>query len=73
MSAQLALMLMFAPIIADTLWTVIRRTHAGYNPTIPHYDFYYQRMALAGWPKRQIVLLHWLAAALWGTLGLVLS
>ena len=73
MRAQLAIMLIFVPIIADTLVTVIRRTLTGYDPTLPHFDFYYQRMALAGWPKRHVVLLHWLAIALWGTLGYVLA
>ena len=73
MREQLAAMFIFIPLIADTLWTVIRRTQAGCDPMVPHFDFNYQRMYLEGWTKRCIVLLHLLAAVLWGTLGLLLS
>ena len=73
MREQLAAMLIFVPIIADTLWTVIRRTQVGCDPMAPHFDFYYQRMYLAGWSKRHIVVLHWIAAVLWGTLGLLVT
>ena len=73
MREQLAALFIFVPIIADTLWTVIRRTRAGYDPMVPHFDFYYQRMSLAGWTKRQVVIWHWLAMTLWGTLGYLLS
>ena len=73
MREQLAAMLIFVPFISDTLWMVIRRTQAGCDPMVPHLDFYYQRMYFAGWSKRHIVVLHWLAAALWGWLGVLIS
>lgn len=69
---QLALMLIFAPVIADTLVTVIRRTWTGHHPFVPHCDFYYQRMVLAGVPQRDVLGLYFLATILYGWLALLL-
>ena len=66
-------MLLFVPLIADTFLTVVRRTWAGHHPFVPHYDFYYQRMYLAGWSKQRVVCLHWLACTLWGVWGYLLT
>ena len=70
---QLATLLVFVPILADTGLTLIRRTWAGHHPFVPHCDFYYQRMILAGTPQWQVLLLHWTAMVCWGCLGLVLT
>ena len=54
---QLATLLVFVPILADTGLTLIRRTWMGHHPFVPHCDFYYQRMILAGTPQWLVLLL----------------
>ncbi|MDP9368547.1 MAG: glycosyltransferase family 4 protein [Chloroflexota bacterium] len=59
-------MLLFAPFLFDTAFTLLRRLRSGENPFTPHRGHLYQRLTTAGWSHRTVAILYAMGAALGG-------
>ncbi|MBK8006560.1 MAG: glycosyltransferase family 4 protein [Gemmatimonadetes bacterium] len=66
-------LLVFLPFIADASFTLARRIVAGERFWEPHRTHLYQRLVLAGWSHRRVVLWEYLLMALTGGTGLLVA
>ncbi|MGH8403673.1 MAG: glycosyl transferase, partial [Gammaproteobacteria bacterium] len=46
----------FSPFIVDATWTLMRRIMRGAKPWEAHREHFYQRLVLAGWGRRKLLL-----------------
>ncbi|MGH8307912.1 MAG: glycosyltransferase family 4 protein [Gammaproteobacteria bacterium] len=46
----------FSPFIVDATWTLMRRIIRGAKPWEAHREHFYQRLVLAGWGRRKLLL-----------------
>lgn len=58
-------LVLFAPFWLDATWTLFVRSRRGAGLAEAHREHLYQRLALAGWPHRRVLLVY-LAAMIWG-------
>jgi UDP-N-acetylmuramyl pentapeptide phosphotransferase/UDP-N-acetylglucosamine-1-phosphate transferase len=64
--AAVPLGLVFAPFLADTGWTLVRRLRAQENVFVAHRSHLYQRLTILGYGHRTVSNMYYAAAALAG-------
>lgn len=51
-------LLVFLPFIFDASWTLVSRLTRGHRPWEAHRQHFYQRLVIAGWPVRRVLVLE---------------
>ncbi len=59
-------LLLVAPFLFDTAFTLLRRLRAGQSPFTAHRGHLYQRLTASGWSHRTVAILYAMGAALSG-------